>query len=377
MAGLNWMGFGRESRACKGWESGKHRAAAAGRGRRVEGGPREGSDRGIGFVIDALPGARSRACGKRIAKHRRAMQAPGVAGYEEQKRVMNLSLAAAILLLAAKVTAAVITGSSAIYSDAAESVVHFLAVAFAVWALRLAHKPADETHHFGHDKVAFLSAGFEGAMISAAAVLIFYEAGCQFLFGVSLQNLGLGAAITGVAAAVNLVLGLSLVAVGRRAGSPLLRANGMHVLTDVWSSAAVLVALGLYKLTDWPWWDPIAAMIAAANILRVGKKLIRESLAGLLDESDPAVERSVRELLDREVAARGLSYHNFRHRHSGRTHWVEFHLVFEDDLTIGEAHEAATMVEASVAALLQPYGRVISHLEPRSAEHEVEAWEDR
>lgn len=305
------------------------------------------------------------------------MQTVGVADYEEQKRLMNWSLAAAAVLLGAKVTAAVLTGSSAIYSDAAESVVHFLAVCFAVWALRLAFKPADETHHFGHDKVAFLSAGFEGAMISAAALLIFYEAIRQMIFGVNIDNLGIGVAITAAAACINLGLGLSLVAVGKRSGSPLLRANGMHVLTDVWSSAAVLVALGLIWVTDWVWWDPIAAMLAALNILRVGFRLIRESLGGLLDESDPLVEGTIRDLLDREVAARGLSYHNLRHRHSGRTHWVEFHLVFDDALSVGQAHNAATQVEASVAALLHPDGRVISHLEPKSAEHDEEDWEVR
>jgi cation diffusion facilitator family transporter len=300
-----------------------------------------------------------------------------VAGYEEQKRVMNLSLAVAVLLLGAKVTAAAVTGSSAIYSDAAESVVHLLAVTFAVWALRLAHKPADESHHFGHDKVAFLSAGFEGAMISAAAMLIFYEAVKQMIFGVHIENLAFGIALTATAAVINLALGLSLVAVGRRSGSPLLHANGLHVLTDVWSSVAVLVALGLYRFTGWVWWDPIAAILAALNILRVGSGLIRKSLGGLLDEADPEFEKKIRSLLDAEVGKRGLSYHNLRYRHSGRTHWVEFHLVFADSLSVGEAHTAATGIESCVAAMLHPDGRVISHLEPRSAEHEVESWEDR
>ena len=305
------------------------------------------------------------------------MQTRDVASYEHQKRMMNLSLAAAVVLLGAKVTAAAITGSSAIYSDAAESVVHLLAVGFAAWALRLAYKPADETHHFGHDKVAFLSAGFEGAMISAAALLIIYEAIRQFVFGVTISNLAFGFQVTAAAAAVNLVLGLALVRAGKTSQSPLLRANGMHVLTDVWSSGAVLVALALIHWTDWLWWDPIAAMLAALNILRVGFKLIRESLGGLLDESDPKVEREICALLDREVAERGLSYHNLRHRHSGRTHWVEFHLVFDDALTVGQAHAAATHIEASVASLLHSDGRVISHLEPRSAENDEERWEER
>jgi cation diffusion facilitator family transporter len=298
-----------------------------------------------------------------------------VAGFDDQKRVMNVSLAVAVVLLATKVTAAVVTGSSAIYSDAAESVVHVLAVVFAVWALRLAHKPADETHHFGHDKVAFLSAGFEGAMISAAALLIFYEAGRQVLFGVEISQLAFGATLTGVAAAINLVLGLSLIRMGKKSGSPLIKANGVHVLTDVWSSVAVLVAIGLIYWTGWVWWDPIAACVAAGNILRTGLGLMRGSLGGLLDEADPAMELRIRELLDRETGGRGLDYHNFRYRHSGRTHWVEFHLVFDDDLSVGEAHGVATGIEASVAELLFPDGRVISHLEPRSAEHAQEEWE--
>lgn len=300
-----------------------------------------------------------------------------MSGVEEQKRVMNFSLVAALVLLGVKVSGAVMTGSSAIYSDAAESVVHFLAVAFACWALRLSIKPADETHHFGHDKVSFLSAGFEGAMISAAAMLIFYEAARQFLFGVEIRNLGFGLAVTSLAAGVNLILGLALVAVGKKSESPLVRANGMHVLTDVWSSVAVLIGLGLYHVTGWVWWDPVVAILVACNILRVGIRLIRESLGGLLDEADPLIESRVRELLDREVASMGLSYHNFRHRHSGRTHWVEFHLVFDDHLSVGEAHDQATRLEAMVADLLSPDGRVISHLEPRSCEHAQERWEGR
>lgn len=301
----------------------------------------------------------------------------GVASFDDQKRVMNISLVVAVVLLGAKVTAAVLTGSSAVYSDAAESVVHLLAVTFAVWALRLAHKPADETHHFGHDKVAFLSSGFEGAMISAAGLLILYEAVKQVIFGVEIANLMVGVILTGSAAAVNLVLGLSLLRVGKKSGSPLIRANGLHVLTDVWSSVAVLVALGLIWWTGWVWWDPIAAALAALNIIRTGMGLMRQSLGGLLDEADPVMERKVRDLLDREVSERRLAYHNFRHRHSGKTHWVEFHLVFPDEIGIGEAHDAATEVEAAVARLLHPDGRVISHLEPKSAEHEEERWEER
>jgi len=300
-----------------------------------------------------------------------------MSGYDEQKKVMNASLAVAVVLLAVKVTASIVTGSSAIYSDAAESVVHMLAVAFAAWALRLSHKPADKTHHFGHDKVSFVSAGFEGAMITAAAMLIFYQAGSQWLFGVKIERLGWGAVLTGAAALINLLLGLALVRVGKKQSSPLVRANGLHVLTDVWSSVAVLIALGLIKLTGWVWWDPIAASLAAANICRTGFGLIRESLGGLLDASDPAMEKRIRELLEQETRTRGMSYHLLRHRHSGRVHWVEFHLVCDDALSVGRAHELATEIESRVAALLSPDGRVISHLEPKSTADYDEVWEGR
>ncbi|YCM42466.1 cation diffusion facilitator family transporter [Verrucomicrobiaceae bacterium 227] len=288
---------------------------------------------------------------------------------------MNYSLVVAGILLVIKCAAAVLTGSSSIYSDAAESVGHFLAVAFAAWALRFAFKPADETHHFGHDKISYLSSGFEGAMIAAAALLILSQAVQQFIYGVEIHNLGIGIAITAIAAVVNLILGYSLVSIGRKTSSNLLLANGRHVLTDVWSSVAVLVALGLYWGTGWVWWDPIAATIAAFNILRVGSKLIRESLAGLLDESDPAIEARIRSLLDAETEKRELSYHNLRYRHSGLIHWIEFHLVFPDTLSVGAAHHEATEVESLVAELFHPDGRVISHLEPKSAEHHEEDWE--
>ncbi len=294
---------------------------------------------------------------------------------DDQLRVMNLSLGIAIVLLVVKVIAAAVTGSSAIYSDAAESVTHVLAVAFAAWALRFSHKPSDETHHFGHDKVSFLSSGFEGAMISAAALLIGFDAARKAILGGEIERMGLGMILTGAAALVNLALGLALVRVGKRRHSPVLRANGQHVLADVWTSAAVLIALALVHFTGWRGWDPLFAGIAAVKLLWSGGKLMRESFGGLMDEADPEVEKSLRDCLEEETAAKGLSYHNLRHRHSGRTHWVEFHLVFPDGANVREAHDVATGIEAKIAAMLEPDCRVITHLEPRSAEHREEDWE--
>lgn len=295
----------------------------------------------------------------------------------EESLVMSISLAVAVGLLVVKVTAAIVTGSAAIYSDAAESVTHVLAVGFAAWALRLSHKPSDDTHHFGHDKVAFFSAALEGAMISAAGVLIFYEAARQYRLGSPVEALDLGLWLTAGAAVVNAVLGIALVRVGRRRRSGLIEANGEHVLADVWTSVGVVAALLMVKWTGCGWWDPLFAGLAAAKLIWTGFRLMKRSFGGLMDEADLEVEASVRALLDRECESQGLSYHNLRHRHSGRTHWVELHLVFPDRMDLRDAHETATGIEAGIAALLEPDGRVITHLEPRSAENREEDWEAR
>lgn len=295
--------------------------------------------------------------------------------YHEQMTVMLVSLAVSVVLLGLKVWAAEITSSSALYSDAAESIVHLIAVAIAVRALQLAHKPADQEHQFGHDKAAFLSAGFEGAMISTAALLIYYETGRSLLTGPHMEKIGIGLTLAGVATAINLVLGLILLRVGRKRQSPVLRANGQHVLSDVYTSVAVLIALALVHFTGWPWWDPIMAVLAATNILFTGIKLIKESLGGLMDAAEPATEAKIRELLDGLKTELPFRYHHLRHRHSGHTHWVELHLVFDDQTTVLDAHETATLVEEKISALLAPNGRIITHLEPRSAEEKDEIWE--
>jgi cation diffusion facilitator family transporter len=295
--------------------------------------------------------------------------------YREQMRIMLISLGVAVILLGLKVWAAGVTHSSALYSDAAESFVHLIAVIIAVRALQMSHKPADDDHHFGHDKAAFLSAGIEGAMISCAALFIYYEAGRQFFTGVQMENIGFGALLAGSATVVNLLLGAALLHIGKKRQSPVLRANGHHVMTDVYTSIAVLLALALVYFTKWPWWDPVIAILAATNILWTGYKLVRESLSGLMDAAEPETEAKIRTLLDALMTEHDFRYHHLRHRHSGHTHWVELHLVFADETTVHDAHEVATTVEENICALLAPYGRIITHLEPRSAEEKDEVWE--
>lgn len=282
---------------------------------------------------------------------------------------MTLSLVTGLLMFVMKVGAYLLTGSAAILSDAAESVVHVAAVIFAAYSLRLSYKPADESHLYGHAKIAFFSAGFEGAMIMLAAVYIIFESIRKWLGGLSLENLGFGTALTAAAVVINGCLGAYLVWLGRRKNSIILVANGRHVLTDCWTSIAVLVGLGLVLTTKWLPFDPICGIIMAVNILVSGAGLIRTSFGGLMDRADPEIHRKLSELLAREGAKPGLTYHHLRHRHLGDAHWVEVHLVFPEGVSLTDAHREATRIEQVLEASLEPRGHVTTHLES-AADHD-------
>lgn len=283
---------------------------------------------------------------------------------------MTLSLVIGCLMFVMKVSAYLLTGSAAILSDAAESVVHVAAVFFAAYSLRLSYKPADDDHMYGHSKIAFFSAGFEGAMIILAAIYIIYESIHKWMTGLHLENLGSGSLLTAAATLINGALGGYLVWLGRRKNSLILEANGKHVLTDCWTSAAVLVGLGLTVFTKWLPWDPICGIIMAINILIAGGGLIRSAMAGLMDQADPEAHRQLIEMLDRESTHRGLSYHALRHRSVGDAHWVELHFVFPEGTSLADAHRTATVIEQVVEKSLPPRAHVTSHLECQG-DHDV------
>ena len=289
--------------------------------------------------------------------------------YSQQRFAIRLSLAVGFLMLAGKTFAYTITGSVAILSDAAESVVHVIAVGFAAFSLWLSLKPADHSHLYGHEKIGFFSAGMEGMMIVIAAFYIIYTSIAKWMTGLQLQNLETGALVTAAAAVVNAFLGWYLVRQGRRSRSLVLVANGKHVLTDSWTSFAVIVGLLMVMWTGWLPFDPIIAIAAAINILWSGGRLIRQSVGGLMDEADPVFERQLRQALDLETQKRGLWYHEVRYRHSGTSMWVEFHLLFPRGSFIEEAHWKATEIEAALKEALPVSLNIITHLEPRE-EHD-------
>jgi len=276
---------------------------------------------------------------------------------------MRMSLAVGIVMLLGKSVAYYVTGSAAILSDFAESVVHVIAVAFAAFSLRLSTKPAGPTFLYGYERIAFFSAGFEGAMIVVAAVWILVEAIEKWLAGLPLEHLGAGTLLLLGAGLLNAWLGWYLLRVGKRTHSLILEADGRHVLTDSYTSFGVVIGLGLVILTRWKPFDPLVAIAIAVNILWSGGTLAWRSAVGLLDYSDPGTGKRIREKLDAICNDLGLHYHGVRYRTTGYREIIEVHLLFPHETAVGEAHRLATALEERLPKELGKPAEVITHLE--------------
>jgi len=276
---------------------------------------------------------------------------------------MRMSLAVGVVMLLGKTIAYYVTGSAAILSDFAESVVHVIAVAFAAFSLRLSTRPAAPTFLYGYERIAFFSAGFEGAMIIVAAIWILIEAVEKWLAGLPLNHLGSGVLLLLAAGALNAWLGWYLLRVGKRTHSLILEADGKHVLTDCYTSFGVVAGLGLVMLTGWKPFDPLVAIAVAVNILWSGGRLAWRSAVGLLDYSDPETGKQIREKLDAICAELGLDYHGVRYRTTGYRQIIEVHLLFPHATAVGEAHRLATLLEERLPMELGKPAEVITHLE--------------
>ena len=276
-----------------------------------------------------------------------------------------MSVGVALVLLAAKFEAYRRTGSAAVLSDAMESIVNVVAASFGIWSLLFAGRPADRNHPYGHGKIEFFSAAFEGGLISFAAILIVYEAILAFAEGVELRQLDLGLAIVLGAGVVNALLGAHLVRTGRRHQSLTLVADGKHVLSDWWTSAGIIVGLGLVRVTGLQWLDPLVACLVAVQLFWTGLRLVREAARGLLDEEDPELmERLVAVLRPRIGAGGVIHLHHLRARRAGRFHHVDAHLVVPEFWPVEHAHAVSDELAASVIRALGVEGELVFHTDP-------------
>ena len=273
-----------------------------------------------------------------------------------------LSIAAAVVTMALKSAAYVLTGSVGFMSDAIESLVNVVGAVMALSMLTVASRPADEGHRYGHGKAEYFSSFFEGSLIFAAAVGIGIAAVERLFQPRPLEQIGLGMAVSAAASVINLAAALIILRAGRRHQSISLEANAKHLLTDVWTSVGVIVGVGAVALTGWHVLDPIIALAVAANIVFTGVGIVRSSVSGLMDSALPeADEQRVQAVLDR-YATDGVQFHALRTRQAGARRFVSVHVLVPGQWTVQRGHHLLERIEADVRQAL-PGVTVFTHLE--------------
>ena len=266
--------------------------------------------------------------------------------------------------MAVKFYAYRLTQSSAILSDALESIINVAASTFALGSILLAARPPDENHPYGHGKIEFFSAGFEGALIIVAAFGIF-RAGIPRLFSpVPLENIHTGLALLIGASFINLVLGLGLIRVGKQTDSITLVADGKHLMTDVYTSVGVVTGLVLVKLTGWLWLDGLIACLVGLNILTTGFSLVRQSFHGLMDAADRQVLKHLSECLIEKRKRNWVDIHQLRAWKSGDHTHIDMHLVLPRDCSLEQAHREAEEVEKVVVEHFKGRASALIHMDP-------------
>jgi cation diffusion facilitator family transporter len=283
-----------------------------------------------------------------------------------------LSIAAAVATIALKGTAYYITGSVGLLSDAVESIVNLAAAALALAMLTLAARPPDEMHAFGYSKAEYFSSAFEGTMILLAAASVVWAAVPRLITPQPLEQIGIGVAVSGLAAVINFAVARLLMRAGGKYRSITLEADAHHLMTDVWTSAGVIGAIGVVSITGWDRLDPLIAIAVAVNILWTGFKLLRRSVRGLLDTTLPPEEQQKINAVLKRYRNEGVHCHALRTRHAGSRSFISFHVLVPGDWTVQRGHDLLEAIEGDIRAAI-PGATVFTHLEPIG---DPAAWED-
>lgn len=284
----------------------------------------------------------------------------------ELERLAWLSIAAAIATIALKALAWWLTGSVGLLSDALESLVNLAAALLALSMLRLAASPPDAEHQYGFSKAEYFSAGIEGALIVLAAAGIIWAAVPRLVEPRELEMPLAGLTLTVIASAINFAVAVVLIRAGRRHHSITLEADGKHLMTDVWTSAGVVLGVALVYVTGWLRLDALVAMAVAGHILWTGFGLMRRSVRGLLDQAISAPEQNEVTKLFKEYSRRyGVSFHALRTRQAGARRFVSFHLLVPDAWSVAQAHQLSEEIESRIRSMV-PNAGVFTHIEPIS-----------
>jgi cation diffusion facilitator family transporter len=282
------------------------------------------------------------------------------------ERYAQLSILAALATIVLKGAAWWVTGSVGLLSDALESFVNLAAAVMAFSMLRLAATPPDKDYHYGFSKAEYLAAGVEGALIVLAAAGIVWTAVPRLLDPAPLDTPGLGLGLSVAASIVNFGVARVLIAAGHEHHSITLEADGKHLMTDVWTSAGVIVGVALVFLTGWLYLDPLIALAVAAHIVWTGVGLVRRSVAGLLDVAiSPQEQQELTKLFSEYAKRYGVSFHALRTRQSGARRFISFHFLVPDSWTVARAHQLSEEIEARMRSVV-PNAAVFTHIEPIS-----------
>jgi len=274
-----------------------------------------------------------------------------------------LSIAAALMTISLKSGAYLLTGSVGLLSDALESVVNLIGAMVALWMLSIAARPEDESHMFGHSKAEYFSSGVEGSLILIAAGSIAYTAIDRLLHPQALEQVGIGLAVSVAASIINFVVARILKMAGRKFNSITLEADSAHLMTDVWTSFGVIMAVIIVSISNWTILDPLIALVVAANIVWTGITLIRRSVSGLMDGSLPSNElKQVDDALDK-YRQTGIQFHALRTRISASRRFISIHILVPGDMSVHDGHHIAEDLEHDLIDLFND-AAVFTHLEP-------------
>lgn len=280
------------------------------------------------------------------------------------KRFAAVSIAAAIVTMALKIVAWKLTGSVALLSDALESLVNLGGALMAMWMLHVAAQPPDHDHAYGHDKAEYFSSGFEGMLIFMAGGAIAYAAIPRLIQPQALEQTAVGLAVSAVASMINFVVARVLAAADRNHHSVTLRASSQHLMTDVWTSVAVIIGVALVALTGWQRLDPLIALAVSINILWTGFRLLNEAAMGLMDMAWPEPQLRKLDAVLNRFRLQGVEFHAVRTRLSGPRHFVSCHVLVPGKWTVQRGHELVEEIETALAEAI-PHLTAFTHMEPR------------